>query len=91
MGLSRFLQNLVTKGPKAATGKPPVRELLSNFDGCVRPGEMLLVLGRPGSGCSTFLKVFCNQTAGFEGVQGERTYGGTDAKRMAKDFRGEVM
>lgn len=91
LGLPRFLKNLVTKGPKAAVGKPPVRELLSNFDGCVRPGEMLLVLGRPGSGCSTFLKVFCNQTAGFEDVRGERTYGGTDSKRMAKDFRGEVI
>ncbi|KAK5069702.1 ATP-binding cassette transporter snq2 [Lithohypha guttulata] len=91
LGPPRFLRNLVTKGPKAAIGKPPVRELLSNFDGCVRPGEMLLVLGRPGSGCSTFLKTFCNQTAGFEAVQGERTYGGTDSKRMAKDFRGEVI
>lgn len=36
LGLPRFLKNLITKGPKAATGKPPVRELLSNFDGVVR-------------------------------------------------------
>ncbi|KAK6955362.1 hypothetical protein Daesc_002997 [Daldinia eschscholtzii] len=91
LGLPRFLLNLVTKGPKAATGKPPVRELISNFDGCVRPGEMLLVLGRPGSGCTTFLKTFCNQRAGFKDVVGDVTYGGTDAKRMAKDFRGEII
>lgn len=91
LGLPRFLKNLLTKGPKAATGKPPVRELLSNFNGCVRPGEMLLVLGRPGSGCTTFLKTFCNQRAGYEAVLGDVTYGGTDAKRMAKDFRGEII
>ncbi|KAI2771809.1 ABC-2 type transporter-domain-containing protein [Daldinia loculata] len=91
LDLPRFLWNLVTKGPKAAAGKPPIRELISNFNGCVRPGEILLVLGRPGSGCTTFLKTFCNQRAGFEDVLGDVTYGGTDAKRMAKDFRGEII
>jgi ABC-type multidrug transport system ATPase subunit/ABC-type multidrug transport system permease subunit len=91
MGLPRFLKNLVTKGPKAATGKPPVREILSDFNGCVRPGEMLLVLGRPGSGCSTFLKTFCNQRAGYVDVLGDVSYGGTDAKTMARDFRGEII
>lgn len=91
MKFPRFLRDLVTKGPRAARGKPPVRELLSNFDGCVRPGEMLLVLGRPGSGCSTFLKTFCNQRAGFVDVLGDVTYGGVDAKTMAKDFRGEII
>ncbi|KUI72286.1 Brefeldin A resistance protein [Cytospora mali] len=91
MALPRFLKNLITKGPKAATGKPPVRDLLSSFDGCVRPGEMLLVLGRPGSGCTTFLKAFCNQRAGYVDVEGDVTYGGTDAKTMARDFRGEII
>lgn len=91
LGLPRFIANLFTKGPKAATGKPPVRDLLSSFDGCVRPGEILLVLGRPGSGCTTFLKTFCNQRAGFVDVLGDVSYGGTDAKTMAKDFRGEII
>ncbi|EXJ86854.1 hypothetical protein A1O3_03808 [Capronia epimyces CBS 606.96] len=91
LSLPRTLKTFFTRGAKAAAGKPPVRELLSHFDGCVRPGEMLLVLGRPGAGCSTFLKVFCNQRDGFEGVEGDVTYGGTDAKTMKKDFRGEVI
>ncbi|KAK5193529.1 ATP-binding cassette transporter snq2 [Exophiala xenobiotica] len=91
LGLPRTIKALFTKGAKAAAGKPPVRNLLSNFDGCVRPGEMLLVLGRPGSGCSTFLKTFCNQREGYESVEGDVTYGGTDAHRMKKDFRGEVI
>ncbi|KAF5001042.1 hypothetical protein FDECE_11076 [Fusarium decemcellulare] len=91
LGLPRTLGKLFTKGPKAALAKPPVRDLISNFDGCVRPGELLLVLGRPGAGCSTFLKAFCNQRAGFEAVEGDVTYGGTDAGTMAKDFRGEII
>lgn len=91
LGLPRIIKTFFTRGAKAASGKPPVRELLSNFEGCVRPGEMLLVLGRPGSGCSTFLKAFCNQRDGYEAVEGDVTYGGTDASRMKKDFRGEVI
>ncbi|KAH7126162.1 ABC-2 type transporter-domain-containing protein [Dactylonectria macrodidyma] len=91
LSLPRALVNLFTKGPRAALGKPPVRELISHFDGCVRPGEILLVLGRPGAGCSTFLKAFCNQRAGFEAVEGQVTYGGADAETMKKDYRGEII
>ena len=39
------------KNPKA---------ILGNFDGFAKPGEMVLVLGRPDSGCSTFLKLMGN-------------------------------
>ncbi|KAH6685828.1 brefeldin A resistance protein [Plectosphaerella plurivora] len=90
-GPVRALRNLFSGGPRAAAGKPPVRELISNFDGCVRPGELLLVLGRPGAGCTTFLKAFCNQRAGFAGVEGDVTYGGSPAEEIARSFRGEVI
>lgn len=90
-GPFRFAKNLVTKGPKKTTGKPPVRTLLDDFSGCIRPGEMLLVLGRPGAGCSTFLKMIGNQRFGFEEITGDVTYGGTDAKEMAKKYRAEVL
>ncbi|KAG6276446.1 hypothetical protein E4U48_001626 [Claviceps purpurea] len=75
----------------AVSAKPPVRDLISDFNGCVRPGELLLVLGRPGSGCSTFLKAFCNQRSGFVAVDGQVTYGGTSAEDMAKNFRGDII
>ena len=52
---------------------------------------MLLVQGRPGSGCSTFLEVLANQRFGYESIDGEVLYGGTDAKTMAKHYRGEVL
>ena len=91
LGLPRLIKGLLTKGSKGAPGKPPIRTILNNFTGCVKPGEMLLVLGRPGSGCSTFLKVLANQRFGYQSVDGEVTYGGTDAATMGKDYRGEIL
>ena len=90
LGLPRLIKGLFSN-PRRATGKPPIRTLLNNFNGCIKPGEMLLVLGAPGSGCSTFLKVLANQRYGYESVEGDVTYGGTDAKIMGKDYRGEVL
>lgn len=40
-------------------------EIISNFLGFVDSGEMLLVLGRPGSGCSTLLKSLSGNTHGL--------------------------
>ncbi|KAL8970742.1 MAG: hypothetical protein Q9183_001377 [Haloplaca sp. 2 TL-2023] len=90
LGLPRLLSALFSKG-KTASSKPPVRTLLNDFTGCVRPGEMLLVLGRPGSGCSTFLKVLANQRFGYENISGDVTYGGTGSKEMGKNYRGEIV
>lgn len=50
---------------------------------------MLLVLGRPGSGCSTFLKVVGNQRSGYESIEGDVRYGGTDSVTMAKKYCSE--
>ncbi|KAJ6179784.1 hypothetical protein N7519_010245 [Penicillium mononematosum] len=40
--------------------------ILHGLDGIVRSGELLLVLGRPGSGCSTFLKSLCGYLEGLD-------------------------
>ncbi|KAJ5899540.1 CDR ABC transporter [Penicillium taxi] len=91
LGLPRLIKRLLTGGRKqAGTGKPEIRTILTDFTGCVRPGEMLLVLGRPGSGCSTFLKVLGNQRFGYESIDGDVRYGGTDSETMAKNYRSEV-
>lgn len=45
--------------------KPRKIDILRNFDGLVRKGEMLVVLGPPGSGCSTFLKTIAGETNGI--------------------------
>lgn len=46
------------------TGKRKV-EILRGLDGIVEAGEMLVVLGPPGSGCTTFLKTISGETHGF--------------------------
>jgi ATP-binding cassette subfamily G (WHITE) protein 2 (PDR) len=40
-------------------------DILQHCDGLVEAGEMLVVLGPPGSGCSTFLKTITGETHGF--------------------------
>jgi ATP-binding cassette, subfamily G (WHITE), member 2, SNQ2 len=69
---------------------PPTRDLIRDFSGIVRDGEMMLVLGRPGSGCSTFLKAIANDRSSFAAVEGEVTYGGISAEDQRKLYRGEV-
>ncbi|RXW18211.1 hypothetical protein EST38_g7644 [Candolleomyces aberdarensis] len=70
---------------------PPLLDILSGFEGVVRPGEMLLVLGRPGSGCSTFLKVLANQRSSFHSVEGEVFYDSITPTELAKHYRGDVQ
>ncbi|KAI9823558.1 MAG: hypothetical protein M1819_001165 [Sarea resinae] len=66
------------------------RDLIHDFTGVVRDGEMMLVLGRPGSGCSTFLKAIANDVDSFAGVTGDVSYGGISADQQRRKFRGEV-
>jgi ATP-binding cassette subfamily G (WHITE) protein 2 (PDR) len=47
-------------------GKRPEKKILDSFDGVIKSGEMLLVLGRPGSGCSTFLKTVAGELHGLK-------------------------
>ncbi|CRK36180.1 hypothetical protein BN1708_006955 [Verticillium longisporum] len=64
--------------------------LLDNFRGVCEPGEMVLVLGKPGSGCTTFLKTIANQRFGYTGVTGDVSYGPFTAKEF-KQYRGEAV
>ncbi|KAJ5747534.1 uncharacterized protein N7511_009230 [Penicillium nucicola] len=64
--------------------------ILSDMTGQVRPGEMMLVLGRPGAGCSTMLKILSNDRDGFDRVDGSVHYGSLDDKQAAK-FRQQLM
>ncbi|KAL4929375.1 putative ABC transporter [Aspergillus undulatus] len=92
LGLPRMIKGFFTNGRKGAgAGGAPLRTILDDFTGCVRPGEMLLVLGRPGSGCSSFLKAIGNQRSGFKSVEGDIFYGGTDANTMVDKYRSEVL
>ncbi len=67
---------------------PQPRTILHRTSGVLKPGEMCLVLGRPGAGCSTFLKSIANQRDGFLHVNGNVEYAGLDWKEMAQTFGG---
>lgn len=66
-------------------------EILKDFRGVAKPGEMVLVLGKPGSGCTTFLKVISNQRFGYTKVDSEVLYGPFDSQTFAKKYRGEAV
>lgn len=58
-------------------GHGPEKTILNEFDGVLRPGEMLVVLGRPGSGCSTLLKTLMGELRGLDmKSQSEINYSG---------------
>ncbi|KAI5860920.1 ABC-2 type transporter-domain-containing protein [Durotheca rogersii] len=67
-------------------------DILQNFDGLVRKGEMLVVLGPPGSGCSTFLKTIAGETSGiYVDDKSYFNYQGLTAKEMHTHHRGEAI
>lgn len=47
-------------------GKSPEKTILNEFEGVLKTGEMLIVLGRPGSGCSTLLKTLMGELSGLD-------------------------
>ncbi|TRM61565.1 ABC-2 type transporter-domain-containing protein [Schizophyllum amplum] len=77
--------------PMFPTAKLPSRTILHKSSGVLKPGEMCLVLGAPGSGCSTFLKVIANERGEYANVQGDVRYAGIEAHEMAKHYKGEVV
>lgn len=70
--------------------KPPPKTILDDSHGCVKPGEMLLVLGRPGSGCTTLLSVLANRRRGYASVDGHVHYG-TMPAADAGSYRGQIV
>ncbi|KAH8883702.1 ABC-2 type transporter [Thozetella sp. PMI_491] len=73
-------------------GKKAPKRILQQFDGLVRSGELLIVLGRPGSGCSTLLKTICGELHGLSiDSQSVINYNGIPQLQMKKEFKGEVI
>ncbi|RAL58706.1 hypothetical protein DID88_003063 [Monilinia fructigena] len=73
-------------------GKGPEKTILNEFNGVLKSGEMLIVLGRPGSGCSTLLKTLMGELYGLDmKPQSDIHYNGITQKQMLKQFRGEIV
>ncbi|UKZ84353.1 ZEB2-regulated ABC transporter 1 [Trichoderma asperellum] len=67
-------------------------DILRNLDGYIKSGEMLVVLGPPGSGCSTFLKSIAGETSGiYIDSETEFNYQGISAEEMHNHHRGEAI
>ncbi|KAI9044993.1 ABC transporter CDR4 [Aspergillus affinis] len=72
--------------------KMPKIQIIRDFEGLVRSGEMLVVLGRPGSGCSTFLKTIAGEMNGIQMSDASvLNYQGISSKQMQKNFKGEAI
>lgn len=67
-------------------------DIVRGLEGVVRSGEMLAVLGPPGSGCSTLLRTIAGDTHGFY-INDESiiNYQGIRPSQMASRFRGEAI
>ncbi|KAM5346289.1 hypothetical protein ACJ41O_009294 [Fusarium nematophilum] len=73
-------------------GKKEPKHILRNFDGLIESGELLIVLGRPGSGCSTLLKTLCGELHGLSVADSSSIhYNGIPQKLMKKEFKGEAI
>ncbi|KAJ4289885.1 hypothetical protein N0V90_011218 [Kalmusia sp. IMI 367209] len=71
----------------------PMREktILNSIDGYMAPGETLLVLGAPGSGCTTLLKVLAGHTEHYRSCSGLITYNGIPLETMRQRFRSMML
>ena len=58
--------------------------------GVLRPGEMVLVLDAPGSGCTTFPKVTANERGTYFNATDNVRYAGISHSEMVKHCNGEV-
>jgi len=89
--LSLFGWGFVGFARMALAPAPQPRPIIQGFSGVVRPGEMLLVLGKPGSGASTFLRALTNQPRAFTRIDGEINYAGLPFELARGQFRGEIL
>lgn len=82
----------VRLGEFLSFSKKATRTILNGMDGIVNSGELLLVLGRPGAGCSTLLKCMTGQLHGLTlDAPSVVHYNGIPQGQMMKEFRGEAI
>lgn len=73
-------------------GKKAPKRILNQFDGLLESGELLIVLGRPGSGCTTLLKTMTGELGGLSLDQNSViSYDGISQQHMVKEFKGEIV
>ncbi|CAI6339603.1 unnamed protein product [Periconia digitata] len=68
----------------------PEKFILHNVTGQLRPGEMLLVLGRPGAGCTSLLRMIANERNSFPLIKGDVNFGCANHQEAAT-FRQQML
>lgn len=79
--------------PGLGNHKTPPKTILHEFNGLLERAELLIVLGRPGAGCSTFLKTLTGHMHDLDFADPQSSsihYNGISQSQMIKEFRGEV-
>jgi ATP-binding cassette subfamily G (WHITE) protein 2 (PDR) len=76
---------------KEIFGKSQRKQILHQFNGIIRAGELCVVLGRPGSGCSTLLKALTGELQGLDTDESVIHYNGIPQNKMIKEFKGETV
>lgn len=84
----RLLRRLL---PARIAGKANLEPIIRDVTGLVKPGEMLLVLGKPGAGCTTFLRSIALERKEYGQVTGRVSYGKLSPETMMRDYRSQVI
>jgi ATP-binding cassette subfamily G (WHITE) protein 2 (SNQ2) len=80
-----FVYRLLGSKPKAT------KTIIHDISGVVFPGETMIVLGQPGAGCSTTLKVIANERGSYPAVEGNVAYSSILSDQMPKTYASEVV
>ncbi|ODV58800.1 ATP dependent transporter multidrug resistance [Ascoidea rubescens DSM 1968] len=67
------------------------KQIIKNINGIVKPGEMCLVLGKPGSGCSTLLKTVAGEASQYSAIDADIKYDTIPQDQMMKYFKADVI
>lgn len=93
LGPLEAVKSIVNKKQnKKQNKKVAEKKIVQGITGMVKPGEMCLVLGRPGAGCSTFLKTLAgDQLDQFVSTSGEIQYDGIPQEEMIQRYKSDII
>lgn len=86
--LSQF--NLFQQLKQGRGAAASMKTIIDKSHGHVSPGEMLLVIGRPGAGCTSLLNVLSNRRVGFAEIEGNVSFGAMDHTEAEK-YSGHIV
>ncbi|KOH48455.1 putative transporter of the ATP-binding cassette (ABC) family [Saccharomyces cerevisiae] len=83
----------IIKGIRERKNRNKMKIILKNVSLLAKSGEMVLVLGRPGAGCTSFLKSAAGETSQFAGgvTTGHISYDGIPQKEMMQHYKPDVI